>query len=231
MVAVQPGRSRHVRGCVERRLGRPGLYRADDLSRNGARLPPADEPHRTKSANRRSFGTIECARTNIDGDRTMSPRAMTLASALAVAQNAGPSPHGQVPGPNATQAGTPTDGSPPPAQAQPVPGAMAGSDDVPSTISDRNARDDELPTAAYRLKNLTDAQRQLIYRSVVSGRAASRPGQPPAGDLKVGMALPLDAELNPLPDSANVSPTVKDLHYQLIGDTLVLVDPLYRQVL
>src|SRR5262245_48041630 len=151
-------------------------------------------------------------KANIDGGRAVSLRtlilagALTLSGAMAVAQNAGPSPHGQVPGPNATQAGTPTDGAPPPAQAQPVPGAMPGSDDVPSTISQKNARDDELPIAAYRLKNLTDAQRQLIYRSVVSGRAARRAGQPPAGNPKVGIALPLDAELNPLPDSANVSP-------------------------
>src|SRR5262245_35116248 len=177
-------------------------------------------------------------KANIDGGCAVSLRtlilvgAMTLSGAVALAQNAGPSPHGQVPGPNATQAGTPTDGAPPPAQAQPVPGAMPGSDDVPSTISQKNARDDELPIAAYRLKNLTDAQRQAIYQSVVgSTRPANRAVLPPAGDLKVGMALPPDAALNPLPAAANVSPAVKDLHYQLIGDRLVLADPLYRQVL
>lgn len=159
--------------------------------------------------------------------------ATSLACATAGAQNPGPSPHGQVPGPNATQAGTPTDGSPPQASVQPVPGAMPGSDDVPSTLSEPNARDDELPVAAFRLKTLTDQQRQAIYQSVVG---SARAGQPPsaagAPNITVGMVLPQDALLEALPTGvANMIPATGDLRYQMVGDKLVLADPLYRQVL
>ena len=158
---------------------------------------------------------------------------MTLACAVAGAQNPEPSPQGQVPGPNATQAGTPTDKSPLQPHVQPVPGAMPGSDDVPSTLSEKNARDDELPVAAYRLKTLTDQQRQAIYQSVVgntrSGRSAAAAG---AHSIEVGMVLPPDAPLDPLPTGvANMIPATGGLRYQMVGDKLVLADPLYRQVL
>src|SRR5258705_746955 len=67
---------------------------------------------------------------------------------------------GPLPGPNATppQAGSlPPDGS---NMIQPVPGAMPGSDTVPSTLSEKNAADDKPITIAYTFQKLTDQQRQ-----------------------------------------------------------------------
>jgi hypothetical protein len=46
------------------------------------------------------------------------------------------------------------------------------------------------------------------------------------------MALPPDVPLDPLPaDVANAIPAAGGLLHQMVGDKLVLVDPLYRQVL
>jgi hypothetical protein len=100
-------------------------------------------------------------------------------------------------------------------------------------MSEQNARDDELPVAAFRLKTLTDQQRQAIYQSVVG---SARAGQPPsaagAPNITVGMVLPQDALLEALPTGvANMIPATGDLRYQMVGDKLVLADPLYRQVL
>src|SRR5712691_1020697 len=49
---------------------------------------------------------------------------------------------------------------------QPVPGAMPGSDTVPSTLSEKNAADDKLITIAYTFKNLADEQRRAIYQAL-----------------------------------------------------------------
>src|SRR4051812_5710604 len=126
-------------------------------------------------------------------------RSTILALALfgagfASAQNAGTSPDGQVPGPNATppQANT----QPPMADksVQPVPGAMPGSDTVPSTMSEKNAADDKLITVAYTFKNLTDEQRHAIYQAL-----KSQPAQGPAPNAEVGVELPSSVELRPVP--------------------------------
>jgi len=155
---------------------------------------------------------------------------LTCASTFALAQNAGPQPHGQVPGPNALPSEKAGQGGPPPAEVQPVPGAMPGSEDVPSTLSEQNARDDTLPIAAFRLKTLTDLQRQAIYRSVLADKRPT-PAAVSIRRIEVGMQLPGDVWLAPLPaDAAAAAPQAKDLHYHLASGTLVLADPLRRQV-
>jgi hypothetical protein len=158
-------------------------------------------------------------------------RMIDLSAGYTLAQNAGPSPEGQVPGPNAAPAqdsSRPSAGTQP---IQPVPGAMPDSDDVPSTISEKNARDDKLPLAAFRLKHLTDEQRQAIYRSVtanVQKNQATSIGTP----VDVGTVLPRNLPLSPLPaEVTNRIPEVKDLQFGFSGDKLVLADPLYHQVL
>ena len=98
-----------------------------------------------------------------------------LSAGYTLAQNAGPSPEGQVPGPNAAPAQDSTKPSASTKPIQPVPGAMPDSDDVPSTISEKNARDDQLPLAAFRTRNLTDEQRQAIYRSVTANVQKNQP--------------------------------------------------------
>jgi hypothetical protein len=163
------------------------------------------------------------------------PQARTIDPSVGytLAQNAGPSPEGQVPGPNATP---PQDASKPSASTkpiQPVPGAWPGSDAVPSTLSEKNARDDKLPTVAFRLKDLTDEQRQAIYRNV---RASMQKNQPLVESIgtpvEVGTVLPRNLPLSPLPaDVTNKIPQVKDLQFGFSGDKLVLADPLYHYVL
>jgi hypothetical protein len=107
---------------------------------------------------------------------------------------------------------------------------MSGSDDVPSTLSDQSARDDKLPIAAYRLKTLNEAQRRAIYQSVVVDTRSS-PAAVSLKQLEVGMQLPQDARLVPLPaDAADAVPPARDLQYHLAGNTVLLADPLRREI-
>ncbi len=135
------------------------------------------------------------------------------------AQNAGHSPEGQVPGPNATP--PQADGHSPLAAppVQPVPGAMPGSDAVPSTISEKNAADDKLITAAYTFKNLTDEQRRAIYQAL-KGQPA--PGAAP--NAAFGVELPLSVELRPVPQEVVARvPQVSGYQYTVAGDKVLLV--------
>jgi hypothetical protein len=145
-----------------------------------------------------------------------------LSAGYTLAQNAGPSPEGQVPGPNAAPAQDSTKPSAGTKPIQPVPGAMPDSDDVPSTISEKNARDDQLPLAAFRLKNLTDEQRQAIYRSVTANVQKNQPLATSIGTpVDVGTALPRNLPLSPLPaEVTNRIPEVKDLQFGFSGDKL-----------
>jgi hypothetical protein len=159
--------------------------------------------------------------------------AATMFAGVALAQNAGPSPEGQVPGPNAAPALDSTKPSASTNQIQPVPGAWPDSDAVPSTISEKNARDDRLPLAAFRLKNLTDEQRQSIYRSVTANVRRNQPlAASIAAPVDVGTVLPRNLPLSPLPpEVTNRIPEVKDLQFGFSSDKLVLADPLYHNVL
>jgi hypothetical protein len=146
--------------------------------------------------------------------------------------DAGASPHGQVPGPNATppqaQQNSP-DGSNP---AQPVPGAMPGSDAVPSTLSAKNAADDKLMIVAYTFKQLSDEQRRAIYQAVSAKSPASATtavGGPTGAEIGsvLSEAIPLAA----VPDdvAAQVPPT-KGYQYVKVGDKVLLVSPANRIV-
>ena len=109
---------------------------------------------------------------------------------------------------------------------------MPDSDDVPSTISEKNARDDKLPVVAFRLKNLTDEQRQAIYRSVMANMQKNQLPTSIGTPVDVGTALPRNLPLNTLPaEVTNRIPEVKDLQFGFSGDKLVLADPLYHEVL
>ena len=160
------------------------------------------------------------------------PEARIMSAGYTLAQNAGPSPEGQVPGPNAAPAQDSTKPSAGTKPIQPVPGAMPDSDDVPSTISEKNARDDKLPVVAFRLKNLTDEQRQAIYRSVMANMQKNQLPTSIATPVDVGTALPRNLPLSPLPaEVTNRIPEVKDLQFGFSGDKLMLADPLYHEVL
>ena len=178
-------------------------------------------------------GRISMSRRQAARWRRLEAGGMIDLSLVTLAQNAGPSPEGQVPGPSAAPAQDSTKQSAGIKPIQPVPGAMPDSDDVPSTISEKNARDDQLPLAAFQLKNLTDEQRQAIYRSVTANVQKNQPLATSIGTpVDVGTALPRNLPLSPLPaEVTNRIPEVKDLQFGFSGDKLLLVDPFYRQVL
>jgi hypothetical protein len=119
-----------------------------------------------------------------------------------------------------------------PASIQPVPGAMPNSDTVPSTLSPKSAQDDALPIAAFRLKDLTDAQRQAIYRAVMANRGTAQAADARAAQLEIGTVLPTDTPLQPLPrDVAGGPSDLSRVSFQVIGNKLVLADPVNRAVL
>jgi hypothetical protein len=145
---------------------------------------------------------------------------------LAGAQDAGHSPEGQVPGPNATQ--PQTDGQPSTARTsvQPVPGAMPDSEAVPSTLSEKNAAEDKLPTFAYTFKNLTDEQRRLIYQML-----KSQPAPASALNATVGTKMPPSVELQPVPPEVVARvPQTNGYQYAVAGDKVLLVAPEARVV-
>jgi hypothetical protein len=80
--------------------------------------------------------------------------------------------------------------------------------------------------------NLTDEQRQAIYRSVIATMQKNQLPTSIGTPVDVGTALPRNLPLNPLPaEVTNRIPEVKDLQFGFSGDKLVLADPLYHEVL
>jgi len=119
-----------------------------------------------------------------------------------------------------------------PASIQPVPGAMPNSDSVPSTLSPKSAQDDALPMAAFRLKDLTDQQRQAIYRAVMANHSAAKATDAPVAQVEIGTVLPKDTALQPLPmDVAGGPSDLNRVSFHIIGNKLILADPLNRAVL
>lgn len=105
----------------------------------------------------------------------------------------------------------------------------ASGDTMPAKFSARNAADDKLPLGAYRLKHLTDAERQAIYRSV---RAAAAPTAG-SGDVHpdVGDLVPSAVVLQSLPgDVTTTIPDTRDLKFVTAHDKVVLVDPVNMMV-
>ena len=134
-------------------------------------------------------------------------------------------PGGPLPGPNATppqSAAQPSDASNP---VQPVPGAMPGSDTVPSTLSEKNAADDKLITIAYTFKTLTDEQRRAIYQALKDQPAGS------AFNADIGTELPSSVELKPMPGTlAAQVPQTKDYQFAVADNRVLLVSPASRIV-
>ena len=134
-------------------------------------------------------------------------------------------PRGPLPGPNANPPQSiahPADASNP---VQPVPGAMPGSDTVPSRLSEKNAADDKLITIAYTFKTLTDEQRRAIYQALKDQPAGS------AFNADIGTALPSAVELKPMPGAlAAQVPQTKDYQFAVADNRVLLVSPASRIV-
>jgi hypothetical protein len=132
---------------------------------------------------------------------------------------------GPLPGPNATPPGAESHSSAAGNAVQPVPGAMPGSDTVPSTLSIKNAADDKLITLAYSFKNLSDQERAAIYRALKDTAAATAP------NADIGVELPARVQLHDIPeDVANRVPQTRGFQYTVADGRVLLVAPIYRVV-
>jgi hypothetical protein len=152
--------------------------------------------------------------------------ATSMAAAAWAQQTSGPSPGGSLPGPNATPPGAEGNSTSGNNQVQPVPGAMPGSEAVPSTISGKNAADDKLNILAYTFKGLTAEQRRAVYQ-VLNGKGP-RVAQ---ADIPVGLELRSPVELPAVPDTVAAQvPQMKGYEFAQAGDKVVLVDPETRAV-
>jgi hypothetical protein len=127
-------------------------------------------------------------------------------------------------------------GSEPPSSVPNTPsgsqGAAAGpigasGDTMPAKFSEKNAADDKLPLGGYRLKHLTDAERQAIYRSVSKAKAEPNRNVHAA----VGNQVPNSVALQPLPGEVTAQvPDTRGLKFVTARDKVVLVDPVNMMV-
>ena len=105
-----------------------------------------------------------------------------------------------------------------------VPGAPTDGHTVPSKYSARNAESDRLPTVAFRLRGLTDAQKREIYEGLHGGRGglALSPGHAMLGaEIPAYIALP---DLKPTPDSLTAKfPELRGSGYLVEGSNVLLV--------
>jgi hypothetical protein len=149
-----------------------------------------------------------------------------IGSGPALSQNAGHSPDGQVPGPNATPPQADSQSSDGTTSVQPVPGAMPGSDTVPSLMSEKNAAGDRLLTVAYTFKSLNDEQRRAVYQGL-KGKPTSGAGP----NVALGVELPFGLELRAVPQEIlSAVPQTSGYQYVVSGDKVFLVAPSNRVV-
>lgn len=76
---------------------------------------------------------------------------------------------------------------------------------------------------------LTPAQRQRVYRTIVHARPA---GAPPTVQYRIGMRVPETVQLYTVPDEVAVEvPTVRPYKYMVVNDRVWLVDPATSEVI
>jgi hypothetical protein len=109
-----------------------------------------------------------------------------------------------------------------------VPGAPADTDTVPSKVSARNAASDKLPTVAFVLKSLTDAQRREIVQALGGKRDLALSSADVADTFVVGSEVPSRVALlalAPVPEAlAAKFPELRGTGFMRAGGSLVLVD-------
>jgi hypothetical protein len=118
-----------------------------------------------------------------------------------------------------------------------VPGAPADTDTTPSKFSARNAASDQLPTAAFRLKHLTDDQWREIHHLLTGGRGglALSPGGGEEPLAIVGAGVPVEIalrDLAPVPEAVAAKfPELRGTTFMRSGGKLLLVAPANRIVI
>jgi len=105
-----------------------------------------------------------------------------------------------------------------------VPGAPTDAETAPAKYSARNAESDKLPTVAFRLRDIADAQRREIYGRLHGG--AGGLALSPA-HTSIGAEIPADIalrDLKPVPESLTASfPELRGSGYLLEGPHVLLV--------
>lgn len=153
--------------------------------------------------------------------------ALLLLPVVVAAQDAprATGPGDALPGPNANPPQSADHRSDSNNPAQPVPGAMRDSEAVPSTISPKSAANDKLITLAYTFKNLSDAQRQAIYRALKDQPAGK------AFNADIGIELPAEVDLHDIPDAVVAQvPQTKGYQFTVADNRVLLVAPINRVV-
>jgi hypothetical protein len=110
-----------------------------------------------------------------------------------------------------------------------TPGASTDVDTAPSKFSSRTAADDQIPTAAYRLRHLSAAQKSSIYGELGKSATTSADGEAVVGaEVPVGLIL---SGLQPLPEAITAKfPELKGLAFAMLAGRTALVDPTMRIV-
>jgi hypothetical protein len=115
-----------------------------------------------------------------------------------------------------------------------VPGAPTDVDSAPAKFSARNAADDKLSIAEYRLKGLSADQRSAIYDQL--GKQSAAPASGDTGlSAVVGAQVPynvvLGRGLKPLPAAVEEKvPELKGMVYTTSAGKVVLIDATTRTV-
>lgn len=150
-----------------------------------------------------------------------SQEPQSLPSKQQTPPDAGAQPDAQVPGPNVLRKEDRNTNPDAQTMAQPVPGAMPDSQTVPSTISEKNAEADKLPTVAYALRSLTDEQREAIWQALKGQPAGA------AFNADIGVLLPTAVRLQPVPSAvAQRAPQAAGYRYAVTNDRVLLVSPI-----
>jgi len=102
-----------------------------------------------------------------------------------------------------------------------VPNAPADTSTTPSTVSQRNAQLDTIPTMAHG-PQLTDDQRKLIVERVMAA------GGPPPAHVDAGPTseLPANVDMQAWPaDVVSQVPSIRDTKYVKLSDKILVVRP------
>lgn len=105
-----------------------------------------------------------------------------------------------------------------------VPGAPTDTDTAPAKFSRRTAADDQLPIAAYRLKQLSADQRLEIARQLST--SAQQPAQQ-SGYANVGAELPaaIAQSVTPVPEAlTNKYPELRGTAFMFSDSKIIIVD-------
>jgi hypothetical protein len=109
-------------------------------------------------------------------------------------------------------------------------GVAGAQDNAPGNASAMSPSSKSQPQGQKQTLQLSPAQKEMIFTLV---RRTGVHVKPPPGNLfvAIGAQVPSSTELYPLPEAAVTEvPAARPYDYTIVDDTLVLVDPVSRQI-